>query len=95
MCESAQSIPKPLLSSGLEIRTNALNGSFMSPDYKGKATAQARTKVHYIIELPSDGTLDLQMRLDGVGRLEYKRGSLFQYVPNKLSFDLAIAQCSL
>ena len=95
MCESAQSIPKPLSSSGLEIRTNALNGSFMSPDYEGKATAQARTKVHYIIELPSNGTFDLQMRLDGEGRLEYKRGSLFQYVPNKLSFDLAMAQCSL
>ena len=94
MCEAFQSIPKPMSSSGLEIRTNALSGSLTSSGYnEGKTLGQARTKVHYVIELPSNGSLNLQLKVEANGIVEYKEGSVFKYVSKGYSFDNAIAQC--
>ena len=99
MCEASQSIPKPMSSSGQELRTNALNGSLSSPGYGGgEPILQERTRVHYVIELPSNGSLDLQLKVEENGHVEYKEGSVFQYVPGTgnspgFSFDNAIAQC--
>ena len=94
MCEASQSIPKPMPSSGLEIRTNALNGTLASPGYGRKSIRETHEKVHYVIELPSNGSLDIQLNVEKNGRVEFKEGSVIRYVPTQYSFDNAIDQCN-
>ena len=97
MCDGSQSIPKPMSSSGQELRTNALSGSLTSPS----GYAGGKTKVHYVIELPTNGSLDIQLKVEENGHVEYKEGSVFQYIPGqdqpstkKYSFANAVIQCS-